>query len=201
MEQQKKECILVEAAKAFARFGFRKTAVDDIAKNAGVAKGTIYLAAESKEDLFFQVLHREVRAWIAEVAQVIDPRVPADQLLGLASATAIQKLDGHPLVKDLLLRATHEVIPNWYEKLEALCEMGGQNVREILTLGVKQGIFRPDLDTEILGTMLHDMQLSALLFHGPELSKDPASLARFTQAGLDMILNGLRLPRAAAALP
>jgi AcrR family transcriptional regulator len=199
MEQQKKECILVEAAKAFARFGFRKTAVDDIAKNAGVAKGTIYLAADSKEDLFFQVLHREVRAWIAEVAQVIDPRVPADELLGLASATAIQKLDGHPLVKDLLLRQTHEVIPNWYEKLEALCEMGGQNVREILSLGVKQGVFRPDLDTESLSTMLHDMQLSALLFHGRVLSSDPTALARFTRAGLDMILNGLRSPRTVAA--
>jgi AcrR family transcriptional regulator len=45
MELAKKECILVEAARAFARFGFKKTSVDEIAKAAGVAKGTIYLAA------------------------------------------------------------------------------------------------------------------------------------------------------------
>ncbi|MGZ5968756.1 MAG: TetR/AcrR family transcriptional regulator, partial [Polyangiales bacterium] len=63
MERAKKECILTEAGKAFTRFGFKKTSVDEIAKKAGVAKGTVYLAAESKEDLFYQVLHRELRAW------------------------------------------------------------------------------------------------------------------------------------------
>ena len=78
MELAKKECILMEAARAFARFGFKKTSVDEIAKAAGVAKGTIYLAAESKEDLFYQTLHREVRQWVAEVSKLIDPREPAD---------------------------------------------------------------------------------------------------------------------------
>ena len=66
METSKKECILVEAAKAFARFGFRKASIDEIAKEAGVGKGTVYLAAESKEDLYYQVLHREIRAWQAQ---------------------------------------------------------------------------------------------------------------------------------------
>ena len=37
MEAAKRECILIEAAKAFARFGFQKASVDDIAKAAKVA--------------------------------------------------------------------------------------------------------------------------------------------------------------------
>src|SRR5207253_6325715 len=61
MELAKKECILVEAARAFARWGFKKTSVDEIAKAAGVAKGTIYLAAESREDRFYQAVDRAVR--------------------------------------------------------------------------------------------------------------------------------------------
>ena len=81
MDRAKRECIVVAACKAFARFGFKKASVDEIAKRAGVAKGTVYLAAESKEDLFYQVLHRELRAWIAECSSMIDPRKPADQLI------------------------------------------------------------------------------------------------------------------------
>ena len=94
----KKECILVEAAKAFARFGFRKASIDEIAKEAGVGKGTVYLAAESKEDLYYQVLHREIRAWQSECARAIDPRVPADQLLGQLLAISLQRLASRPLV-------------------------------------------------------------------------------------------------------
>ena len=66
MEQAKKDCILLEAARAFARFGFKKTSIDEVARAAGVAKGTVYLACDSKEDLFYQVLHRETRSWAAE---------------------------------------------------------------------------------------------------------------------------------------
>src|SRR5205814_903339 len=102
MEQAKKDCILVEAARAFSRFGFKKTSVDEIAKAAGVAKGTIYLAVESKEDLFYQALHREVRQWVAEVSKLIDPRKPADELLGEMAVFGFQKLEQSPLVRDLL---------------------------------------------------------------------------------------------------
>src|SRR5258708_23225344 len=111
MELAKKECILVGAARAFSRFGFRKTSVDEIAKAAGVAKGTIYLAADSKEDLFYQALHREVRQWVAEVAKLIDPREPADELLGQMALFGFQKLESSPLGHDLLTGTTRDLRP------------------------------------------------------------------------------------------
>src|SRR5579862_9122053 len=90
MEQARKECILRSAVKAFTQFGFKKASVEEIAKDAGVAKGTVYLACESKEDLFYQALHREVREWVAEASKMIDPRVPADELLQVLAFAAIR---------------------------------------------------------------------------------------------------------------
>jgi AcrR family transcriptional regulator len=78
---EKRETILTCAAKAFSKIGFKKTSIDDIARLAGVAKGTVYLAAPSKEDLFYQVVYREVRQWQAHCFQCIDPRESADALL------------------------------------------------------------------------------------------------------------------------
>src|SRR6185436_14513135 len=99
MDRAKRDCILLEAAKAFARFGFQKASVDDIAKSAGVAKGTIYLAAPSKKELFYEVLLREVRAWNAEALALVDPRVPADELLITLADWGVRTLDQHPLVR------------------------------------------------------------------------------------------------------
>jgi len=99
VEQSKKDCILGAAARAFSRFGFKKTSVEEIAKSVGVAKGTVYLAAETKEDLFYQSVHREVRAWTAEMEKHVDPRVPADQLLANCAQAGLTYLNQKPLVR------------------------------------------------------------------------------------------------------
>lgn len=44
--------ILAGAISVFGRYGYRRSSVDDVAREAGVAKGTIYLYHESKEAIF-----------------------------------------------------------------------------------------------------------------------------------------------------
>jgi len=67
--------ILDAAAKVFARKGFARTKVEEIANALGVAKGTIYLYFRSKEALFLAVadrtmslLQNRVRSKAAEIA-------------------------------------------------------------------------------------------------------------------------------------
>jgi AcrR family transcriptional regulator len=50
---------ILDAAQAlFWRYGVRRTSIDDVAQEAGVAKGTVYLYFDSKETLFFEVAER-----------------------------------------------------------------------------------------------------------------------------------------------
>jgi len=189
MERAKKDCILLEAAKCFSRFGFKKTSVDEIARHAGVGKGTVYLAAESKEDLYYQVLNREVRAWIAQSARVIDRR-PADLILAELLAVAMTHLEANPLVMDLLVGGAQVLLPAWRDQLEELRALGRANIVELLKLGIKQGIFRADLDVETVAALLQDFHLSTYVLRSHE--GPPAALAIRARAGLDLVLNGLR---------
>src|SRR4051794_10536516 len=124
MEHVKKEGILEAASRQFARHGFKKTSVEDIAREAGVAKGTVYLAYDSKEEIFYHAVHRELRNWVAEVSKIVDPRVPADELLGLASMTAFQYTQSHPLVKDLFSGLLDGQLPGWADRFEELKALG-----------------------------------------------------------------------------
>jgi AcrR family transcriptional regulator len=186
----KRECVLVEAAKIFARFGFRKTSIDDIAKEAGVGKGTVYLAAESKEELFYQVLHREVRAWQASCARVIDPRVPADELLTRLYLEAQKNLMANTLVRDLFRGEMVRMLPKWAGRFDELRALGRGNLMEVLRIGVRQGVFREDLDVETVASVLQDMHLAGWILR-PESSTD-AEQQRRTVVGFDLILHGLR---------
>lgn len=193
MEIAKRDGILGAAAKAFQRFGFKKASIDQIAQAAGVAKGTVYLAAESKEDLFYQVLHREIRAWAAETAKILDPRVPADELLGMASDAGLTYLEDRPLVRALLFGECHVLLPKWMDRLDELTSIGRENVVEILRLGQRQGLFRDDLDLEEVSRLLLDLQIAFFVLHDHDRSKDrPARLARRRKAALSLILDGLR---------
>ncbi len=48
--------ILRAARRVFAQQGFERTAIADVARSAGVAKGTIYLYYRSKQDLYWAAL-------------------------------------------------------------------------------------------------------------------------------------------------
>src|ERR1700759_1969729 len=48
----RRDAILIAAIGVFARFGFKKTSVDDIARAAGISKQGLYLHFASKEEVF-----------------------------------------------------------------------------------------------------------------------------------------------------
>lgn len=198
----KRECVLIEAAKIFARFGFKKTSIDDIAKEAGVGKGTVYLAAESKEELFYQVLHREVRHWQAACAKVIDPRVPADELLLRLYGEAQRHLASNNLVRDLFRGEMVRMLPKWAGRFDELRAIGKTNVVEVLRIGIRQGVFRDDLDVETVASLLQDFHLAGLVLRPFAMSE--ADAAKRALVGIDVILRGLRAPApvlASAAAP
>src|SRR3954471_13529952 len=68
---QRAEHILDTAAILLLRWGFRKTTVDDVARAAGVAKGTIYLHWKDKNELFLAAVMRAQQQAIAEVQKRI----------------------------------------------------------------------------------------------------------------------------------
>src|SRR5256885_2381191 len=57
----KGERILSAAERIFARHGFFAAKVSDVAKEAGVADGTIYLYFKSKDDLLISLFERRMQ--------------------------------------------------------------------------------------------------------------------------------------------
>ena len=59
MKVKKSEEILQIAQRLFARYGLKKTSVDDIASEAKICKATIYYYFKSKQEIFKTVVDRE----------------------------------------------------------------------------------------------------------------------------------------------
>src|SRR2546427_8650924 len=69
-----RERILAAAERRFATFGYRRTGIAEIAREAGVSAGTIYRYFESKEDVFRAVVRELHEAWLARAPGTRRPR-------------------------------------------------------------------------------------------------------------------------------
>lgn len=62
----RRSSLLAAAGKLFASRDFADVSVDDIARRAALAKGTVYLYFGTKEALFLQLVSEEMRTWLTE---------------------------------------------------------------------------------------------------------------------------------------
>lgn len=85
------------------RFGYRKVTIEDIAKQAGVGKGTVYLHWRTKDLLFEAMLLRESSNVTEEVLEVLrkdPPQVQPHRFLRLSFLASHRR----PLMHALLVR-------------------------------------------------------------------------------------------------
>ena len=75
VSERKRHAILDAARTIFSRRGYAGASVDDVAGEAGVAKGTLYLYFKSKEELYVAALARDLGA-LAHTARAEMDRVP-----------------------------------------------------------------------------------------------------------------------------
>ena len=73
---ERRDAILAAALDEFAASGFAATRLDDVARRADVAKGTIYLHFADKETLFQELIRMELSPVVAALENVSHADIP-----------------------------------------------------------------------------------------------------------------------------
>jgi TetR/AcrR family fatty acid metabolism transcriptional regulator len=141
----KRERIINAAVKVFAAKGFYCARVSDVAKEAGVADGTIYLYFDSKEDLL-RGLYEENMAKINEgVRGIVLSDGPVFSRIALFFEAYAQFALDDPALAEVL---TVEIRESGKFMNEFAAPMFGEFLRSLMTLiveGQESGDFRADL--------------------------------------------------------
>jgi AcrR family transcriptional regulator len=78
----RRKAILTAALEEFSAHGFEATRLDDVARRAGIAKGTIYLYFSDKEALFQELVRSEISPVIAALEQFTHIDAPLRVIAG-----------------------------------------------------------------------------------------------------------------------
>ncbi|MBA2678588.1 MAG: TetR/AcrR family transcriptional regulator, partial [Ktedonobacteraceae bacterium] len=103
--QERGQRILDSAAELVRRWGYGKTTIDDIARQAGVAKGTIYLHWKTREDLFKALMLREEQALADDIKRRVEDDPDGATLHGIIKHTILAILK-NPLMKAVFMGDT-----------------------------------------------------------------------------------------------
>ena len=101
-KRDKRERILAAAERIFARHGFFAAKVSDVAKEAGVADGTIYLYFKNKDDLLISLFERRMQQ-VNETLRAATAKVksPREQLRSFVKAY-LQLVHDEPTAAEVL---------------------------------------------------------------------------------------------------
>ena len=161
--EQRADRILDAAAELMLRWGYNKTTIDDIARLAGVAKGTIYLHWKTREDLFLALMRREYVRLVEDIQQRIAGDPEGGTLYGITKHSMLATLKS-PLMKAVLLRDT-DLLGEWTRN-EVASETYSQQIGQsfaLIELYRSYGVVRDDLDVRKLVYMLDAITMGFLV--------------------------------------
>lgn len=155
--EAKRTAILDAALRLFSQYGYRRTSIDDIAREAEIAKGTVYLSFKSKEEIF--------RALTETLLERVDSNVEKARALdGPIAERLIAMLEAKfGFFFETVIRSAHakELMDSKNRLCAALFEKSGRQymkvLREIIDAAISGGELEPsrmDLNSSDLAAML-----------------------------------------------
>ncbi len=105
-KDQTRARILDAACRAFASTGYHGTSVDDVAREAGVSKGAVYVHFPSKEELFLALLDDAAATLVERVTAAIADARGGRAKVEAALAAALGTFEDHePLTRLFLVES------------------------------------------------------------------------------------------------
>ncbi|HEY4123321.1 MAG TPA: TetR/AcrR family transcriptional regulator [Rhizomicrobium sp.] len=145
-KQARPQEILDAALVCFAEKGFAAARMDDIADQAGVTKGTIYLYFKNKEAVFKALVRESIGVRVDEILeQVRKSNAPARDILRMMVSNLGTILHGNNLIvlpKIVLAEAGNfPELARFYR--EEIVDKGLSAIMKVISRGIERGEFRP----------------------------------------------------------
>ncbi|KOA20341.1 putative HTH-type transcriptional regulator YvdT [Clostridium homopropionicum DSM 5847] len=154
LNEEKQEKVMRAAISQFSMHGFEKGNIGDIAKNAGVAKGSMYQYFENKKELFLYCVQWSSELFIKKYTRFVDlPDKTTnffDYLYESSKTLFVQMREEKDLViflQDVFL-GKYKSLMN--ESIEYMQKISDEYMLQFIRQGKENGYIRKDIDDKLL---------------------------------------------------
>lgn len=153
---EKQEKVIRSAIGEFMKHGFEKASVGNIARNAGVAKGSMYQYFENKKELFIYSVHWSIGIFINKNSkEMIDGKVSIFDYFYQSSGMILQQIreerDLAVFMQDVFLGRYHDLVD---ESIKAMLDATDDMLMALIREGKKNGSIRKDIDDKTISLFM-----------------------------------------------
>nr|WP_298935658.1 TetR/AcrR family transcriptional regulator [uncultured Dyadobacter sp.] len=189
--------ILAGADKLFRQYGLSKTTMEDIAKEAGKGKSTLYYYYKSKEEIFDVIVQAEKNKFFGEVQEAVAKAATGEQKLRVFTRMRFERLKTMTNLYNIMVQEAIEAIgagqPHTIAHYREQYDQKQANIlKSILQFGIITGEFRvlTESETEMLAFVtiasLNGMEMDLIVHNKLD---ELLSRIDFFQ---DLLFNGIR---------
>lgn len=143
---EKRSMIINAAETLFERYGYQKTSLDDIAREAQLGKGTIYYYFESKEDIFFEVVKEHAERFYKILKTELNKHPNFEDRFSNAILLPIKLVYEHAAT---LLEAVKNLPNSYLQKLGSFRQENKQRIMDLLSEVIEYGISQGEVSITI----------------------------------------------------
>lgn len=177
------------AARLFREKGYRATSMQDIARELGIQKPSLYYYISSKEDLLREIANVTMNMLISEIERIAFSPMSSKEKIEAIVLSHLKLISDHLELFTVSLREINPVnAGSFWEEVVSLRDKYENYVRGIIRVGKESGQFRKDLDEKLTGFALLGMLNWAIRWFNPLGERTPEEIAR---AWIDLLLYGM----------
>ena len=167
LQISKRDRILDAGLKLFANESYQAVTMDRVAEAARVAKGTLYLYFQSKEDLYLGILTDGLETLSRTYQSTVDPHADVKVRLRRAIALSIEFYDERRDLLRLLMTEEPRMAEGRNRVREEWRDRGVRFFNSVIEEGIQSGAFRQG-DSQLATYAILGSIRSVMLFYGAQ---------------------------------
>jgi AcrR family transcriptional regulator len=185
----KKQEILNAALKVFARYGFKKATVEDVAKEVSMTKSNLYFYVTGKQELYEQSIRNALQQWRSSVAAAIAEKDNAIEKFKVMAVKSYEYLANDEELRSILIMdpgifTLSPAEDRFYE----INQGARQLIKDILMQGINEGHFH-DFDVDHTAEFLFSVYIMFLI--KTYIKSEGVSAFGMYEQGTALVLRGL----------
>jgi AcrR family transcriptional regulator len=141
--ETREDLILDAADRLLARYGYKKMTVEDVAREAGIGKGTVYLHFPSKQEVVLSHVDRIVRRIVVQLQAIAENDSAApDQLREILLLRVMFRFDAVQDYSQSISEVLRDLRADLLERRQRHFEQEAKVIASVLREGQRTNLFR-----------------------------------------------------------
>ncbi len=146
-----KQTILTSSEKLFMRYGLKSVSMDDIARDLGMSKKTIYQFVQNKEVLIKEIVVARIEREMKIIEGIFEKGQSAlEEILSIARFITKDLRDMSPKVLFDMQKYYRDI----FQMIESFHnEFIYKTIKDNLVRGIEEGLYRKDINAEVIARL------------------------------------------------